>query len=420
MDLPMSSDITKARCCKTPKLEPILFQFAEEPSITLGKCYDGYVDIFKYYLDFPEHLYKFLSLWCVSTYFYDEFETFPILFFNAMRGSAKTRTSKLVNYLACKGTGRTTNNVSESAFFRHPTGVPMALDEVERIGTKELMGLRELINAVYKKGSRVQRVKKVREKNEEKFVLDEYEPRFPLTIANISGLEEVLEDRGFCLVLEKSDNIQFVNLLEDWEQRTQILEFKRTLEQVSVVSVVSLRKKMYTKFWNDYIKHDTTTLTTQTTQTTQTTLETSEREEFFLKMLESGITGRNFELAFPLLIISKLISEDVFKDTLEIIKTLINEKKTNEYLESRDVALFDFVANQPSSLDFISTKDLVMKFRAYIGEGEEWLNEKWFGKSLKRLNLILDKKRMASGRFVILNTAKAKEKLKMFGDKKHD
>lgn len=426
IDLPIDTDITKVLCCKKPKLEMILFTHTEEPSQILGKCYEGFIDVFKYYLDFPEKLHKFLALWSISTYFYNEFETFPILFFNAMRGSAKTRTSKLVNYLAYKGTGRTTNNVSESAFFRHPTGVPMALDEVERIGSKELMGLRELINAVYKKGSRVQRVKKVKQGGEEKFVLDEYEARFPLTLANINGLEEVLEDRGFVLTLEKSNNVQFVNLLEDWQLRSSVNSLKRQLEviQCSLCSVVS-QNKAYNLHWNDWIKgiDYTTTLTTLTTLTAQTTsdmtqFETTEREEFFTKLLNSGIVGRNFELSYPLLITAKLISEEVFQEALGIIKELVNEKRTNEYLESTDVSIMDFVASQVSNLEFHHVKDLLRNFKVYSGMTDEQYgenhNEKWFGKSLKRLGLVIEKKRVSSGMLVILNSVKANDKLRMF------
>jgi hypothetical protein len=58
----------------------------------------------------------------------------------------------------------------------------------------------------------------------------------------------------------------------------------------------------------------------------------------------------------------------------------------------------------------------------YIGESDDedaWLNDKWLGRALKRLNLIIDKRRFAQGRQVTLDCDKAKKQLKIFkGDDK--
>ena len=45
---------------------------------------------------------------------------------------------------------------------------------------------------------------------------------------------------------------------------------------------------------------------------------------------------------------------------------------------------------------------------------DKWLNDKWLGRALIRLDLVKQRKRMNSGQFVILNISKAKEKLKIF------
>lgn len=395
----------------------------DKANIKLGESYEDLIKVWKYYLDFPEEYYKFFAIWEIATYFFDEFDTFPIIYLNAIKGSAKTRTSKLNNFLACKGNGMITNSLTEATFFRHPSKIPMAIDECERIGTKDFQSLREIINSVYKKGAIIPRMKKVKTKEGEQFIAESFSPRFPLTLANISGFEEVLEDRGFTLTLEKSNDPSFVNLMEDWDRKTSIINIKRTLEQNSVVSVVKLRKKMYVNLWNSYIKEDNytnyiTTLTTLNytnyTKTTLEDIEKAEREEFFCKLLNSGITGRNLEISFPLLITAKLISDEVFEDILKIIKELIKSKRENEYADNKDVMIYDFVANYPNTLEFVPVKSLVEKFRLFSGEHDEWLNEKWIGKALKRSNLILDKKRMNSGIFIILNVAKAKNKIKMF------
>ena len=57
---------------------------------------------------------------------------------------------------------------------------------------------------------------------------------------------------------------------------------------------------------------------------------------------------------------------------------------------------------------------LTNEFRNFADENAEWLNSKWFGRALKRLNLIIDKKRKRSGIEIMLNIPKAKEKIKIF------
>ena len=65
----------------------------------------------------------------------------------------------------------------------------------------------------------------------------------------------------------------------------------------------------------------------------------------------------------------------------------------------------------------ISQKLLTSLFRVFLGDSddeERWLNDKWVGRALKRLQLATYQKREASGRLVLLNVDKAKQKLKIF------
>ena len=44
-------------------------------------------------------------------------------------------------------------------------------------------------------------------------------------------------------------------------------------------------------------------------------------------------------------------------------------------------------------------------------QDDKWLNEKWLGRALKRLKLIVDKRRLGSGIEVTLDIKKAKQKV---------
>lgn len=393
----------------------------KEAKLQLGKCYEEIIETLRYYIDMPEDKYKFLAVWIIGTYFHKDFVTYPLLYFNAMKGSAKTRTSKLVNFLSFKGKGLVTNNTTEAVLFRHPKHVIMSLDEIERIGTKEMGAIRELLNAVYKRGTKIERSKKIKTKEGEQFVVEAFEPFFPLTIANIYGLESVLQDRAFTIILERSNNPLYTAIIENWDEREEIKTLKFVLSQISDVSGVTLRKKNYICHWNDFIKTSLhthtllTTLTSLTTQQEEKQRETLEMDDLFTKLYGSGITGRNLELAFPLLMTARHISEECFDDILKIIREMVNVKKDADYLENTDVSLIDFIAQLKKGVfDFVSIKDLTQEFRYYIDSSEEWLNERWMGKALVRLNLITENKKTNRGNKVRLNIAKAKEKLMMF------
>jgi hypothetical protein len=97
---------------------------------------------------------------------------------------------------------------------------------------------------------------------------------------------------------------------------------------------------------------------------------------------------------------------------------MIHSKREDEFAESKDVSLYDFVASMvDKGMVYFRIKELVAEFRQYLGntdDDERWLNDKWMGRALKRLNLEIDKKRVANGVKVMLNYIKAQEKIKMF------
>lgn len=384
------------------------------------------------YVEMPENNKKFIATWLVGTYFHEEFNTYPFLFFNAMRGSAKTRTLKLISAMGAKGDGSVQNNLTEAVLFRIPRGTTTCIDEVEQIGSKEKQTLRELLNSSYKKGMKVKRMKKKKVNGNEEQIVETFEPYFPIAMANIWGMDEVLADRSVTLILEKSDNPFVTKKVEDFDTNPYIQDIKRTLTQFSVVSVVSLREKTYIQHWNDYINHKYNNINNITTQTTynnniaeeEPIIDDLELLELFNKIDETGINGRNFELLFPILITAKIIDEEVFEDILKIGVQLTETKKQDEYAESKDVSLYEFVDSMVSfGNSFIAIKEITQRFREFIGESndeDKWLNDKWMGRALKRLNLAKDRRREANGRYVILDYCKAHEKLKIFKKCKED
>lgn len=388
----------------------------QEAVIQFGDSYERILEILDYYMDIPEGQAKLIAIWILGTYLHETFNTFPFLFINAMRGSGKTRLLKIISHLAYGGTGMVSTEPTEAVLYRTPKHHTLCFDEFEGIGGKEKSTFRQYMNASYKKGGIVQRAKKVRKEKEENYEIEYFEPYKPIAMANIWGMEEVLGDRCLTIILQKSNNSAKTKKIEDFDTNPAFKTVKSINAnfQCSLCSVVTSRN--YITTWNNYIS---TLYTNYITNTNNTNYIDYSLEEMFLKIEKSDIDGRNLELIFPLLITARLLNPDIFEEILDICKEMVKVKKEDELSESKDVTFIDYIASRyDADLKYHPINEITREFRAYLSEIEDvddkWLNTKWIGRALKRLDLIIDKRRVARGNEVTLNVVKAKEKLKMF------
>lgn len=396
----------------------------------LREAYFLNIDVLKHYVDMDEDFYSIVALWIIGTYFHKEFKSFPYLFFNAMRGSGKTKTMNLITTLSHDG--NLMASPTEAVLFR--TNGTLAIDEFERVGSKEKATIRELLNACYKKGMKIFRMKKKKVEGQEEQVVEEFEPYRPLIMANISGMDEVLGDRCITLILEKSDNPRIIRLSEDFESDVTIQRIKELCGLCSSCSMCS-QKNLYTK-WNNYVNskygnysllYTHTTYNTYNTHNTHkeegevsvdsvntaTKLDELDLQSFFNKIDESDIKGRNLELYLPLFLIAHVVGDIELTKAINTAKKLTKEKIKDEETESVDVMVFDYV----SQLEFNSykpVKEHTAEFLKFIGESEEFMNPKWFGRAVKRLNVVKHRRRVYRGVELILDIDKAKIKMEQF------
>jgi len=396
---------------KIIKKEPTREEILRE----LGECYELIKQIIKEYCDIEEKYLPIISAWIIGTYIHDEFEAYPYLFINAMRGSGKTRLLKLVALMSKNG--EVTNSVSEAVLFRTGKEGTLCIDEFEGIGKKESSNLREILNSAYKRGAKVKRMKKKKTKDGETYVVEEFDVYMPIAMANIWGMEEVLGDRCISVVLEKSTQLHITKLIENYGENELIRALKGKIHniQCSLCSVVT-EKNIYTA-WNEYIKDKYLKETTLTTYTTNTNYNYTKYIDLFNKIDDKKIDGRNLELSFPLFILLYTINENFLEEILKSMGELMKEKKQEEFVESRDIIFLDFISQQ-TNVDFIKVRDLTFMFKKFLemGDDEElkWLNSKWVGRVLKRLSLFKEKRRTSAGIEVLLHIHKAQEKIKMF------
>jgi len=178
----------------------------KEEDYKLKEIYDNLIDILKKYCDIKEQYFPLIACWIIGTYLHEEFETYPYLYLNAMKGAGKTRLLKLIAHLSYEG--EILNSLTEAVLFRSKG--TLCIDEFEGGSRKGSESLIELLNSAYKKGTKVKRMKKVKEEQ----VVEEFDVYRPISIANIQGLDSVLSDRCIPIIIERSNRKSITQLME--------------------------------------------------------------------------------------------------------------------------------------------------------------------------------------------------------------
>ncbi|KKN12607.1 hypothetical protein LCGC14_1014750 [marine sediment metagenome] len=385
---------------KKPKEIPLKKLSEEELKKQLKPILKKIIAILKKYMDLEQKDYLLIGIWIIGTYFHNSFRSYPYLFFNAMKGSGKSRALNLITKLSKEGI--VLNSLTEAVLFR-TTGT-LGIDEFEGVAKKGNENLRELLNSAYKKTGKVYRMKKVSGKDGETQEVEMFEVYRPIIMANIWGMDDTLGDRCIHLILEKSVNPKIVKLVEDFEDNVQIMDIVESILKVNGHVGHCKHLQSVQQKWNDYI--------VQHAQHVHN-VHNVHNVHIYNKINNTELLGRDLELFFPLFLISDLCGE--LDEMLKVSIKIVKERKEKDVYESTDVQVYDFIAQRKEE-GFIKVNALTQDFRLFTGIEEKqdtWINTRWFGKSLKRLKLVKERKR-SNGTLVILDIEKAKEKIKIF------
>lgn len=390
------------------------FKKLDKPSYDLEKdeeqvkedlltAYRNIIDILKEYLDLREEYYNIISLWIIGTYFHKEFPSYPFLFLNAMKGSGKTRSMNLITTLSKNG--QLLNSLTEAVLFR-TTGA-LAIDEFEGINRKGNENLRELLNSAYKRGAVVKRMRQKKTNEGTEMVVEEFEVYRPIVLANIWGMDNVLGDRCITLILERSNIKRIINLMEIFNEEEIVKNTKELLNRCSLCGLCSPGKGY--REWNFFIKNNYTYIHNNTNNTNSTN-----NRELFKTIKSMDLNGREIELSFPLLLLANEISPEILKETTLTLKDIFHSKKEDELVENYDISLYEFISQYPQDDKFVFVGDLTNRFKEFLQSDEDWVNTKWMGRALKRLNLFKLKRRIGRGSSVLLNIEKAIKMIERF------
>jgi hypothetical protein len=153
--------------------------------------------------------YTLIALWIMATYYHKQFAAFPYLFINALKGSGKSKLLELISALAYNAIF--SPNMSPSSLFRltQNAGATTLLDETEDLNDPEKKAeFKSLLLAGYKRSGSAYRTEKGPDDTQ---VPTPYSVFSPKAIANINGLNDVLEDRCIPITMKRGRNFEIVN-----------------------------------------------------------------------------------------------------------------------------------------------------------------------------------------------------------------
>jgi hypothetical protein len=379
------------------------------------KTFEKIVDIWQKYLELPDEKdYLFHALWDIGTYFHCLFNCYPYIYFGGVKRTGKTKGLTLHHCLAFNATF--SNNMSAAAIFRlvQNARATLLLDETEKLSSRGQMSertrkIRSILLAGYKRGARVYRVEKTKK---DRLVPRPFDPYSPKGLANIRGLEDVIEDRCKPTIMKRSQNRKIINL--EIDERSELFS--------------ELRSELYILFLENWmeIQHIYSQISELGELNEVVNLENIPHIEL--------LVGRELELWKPIIAlavffdrkgvcISKFTSSQRSLSSpfnnknaetqktssperslttliLELAAADAKQRQTENTTETGEVILaqilLKFAKREGFKDDFVPVKDLKDEMLKAFDEEQKWITTRWIGSALRRLGF-KEKRRVGTG-----------------------
>ena len=251
-------------------------------------------------------------------------------------------------------------NISTASIFRIVEGsrATLLIDEAEKLSfTDRGQEFRNILNASYKPGNPVYRTEK---NSREQFIVTAFDAYSPKMLANISGLEDVLESRVIPWVLLRTLDTQIANREID----TGDSSWQEIRDRLYMLALTKWKevKEIY----------DNT------------------------KPVEK-VKARNWEIWKPIIALAELCG---IKDEMITCAQVKSEEKIYESsVEADDSLLIRALLDIVKSDDYYTRKAIQSSLveNYYDGISPKWLSGEWLGRHLKRQGLAINKRRNSNG-----------------------
>lgn len=314
-----------------------------EPSVLIKKI-EMYIR--KFYYTNDSNIYKILSLYIYTTYYYELFAQIPYLFLNGSKGSGKSILDECIKLLSFNA--KMALDITEAALFRTLSveGGVLILDEQENLNSKNRTmdnSMSAILKGGYARSGAVYRCN-----SEKGGIVEKYTVYGPKVISNIMGMDDVIEDR--CIII----NTYALKLTKETKMEDpkhyaeERLDEIRELTSKCALSALRNFKKLYTIYDGSLFETGNARLSQILTpiQAVASLVDSKEVEEF--KKLNPDVEGMTGEYETALMsywnLTLKSLKENIEKDTPEgIIKRSVSviAKELWGLVPPKDIELTD-------------------------------------------------------------------------------
>jgi hypothetical protein len=341
---------------------------------------------FEEHVEFEDAIcYDFVTLWTIGSYFFHIFNSYPYLYIGGMKGVGKTKLLTLLERLCFNA--RFSTDITTSALFRSIENwrCTLLLDETENLANPERnLAMRSVLLSGNKKGGVVFRV------NPNTLQVETFEVYSPKALANIKGIEDVLEDRCITHFMKRGKRKEIIN------------------REIPMASGVwqEIRDLLYI-FYLEYASELS---------------EFSACSELQERGVSERLSARELELWKPILVLASFFDryfEGLFDRILEFAVKKSEEKKVENLTETLDLILVKALLSIVESDGFHKVSDIRNAMAEYFDEPQKWLTSKWVGNTLRRLGF-MEKRRVGKGVEYLLKVTQVKDLAERLGIEKEE
>ena len=299
--------------------------------------------------------YDYLTLWQVGTYCFQLFNTYPYVYLNGPSQSGKTKLLTLCSVLSFNG--QLSLHMNPAGIFRMVEGSNCSLfiDEREELATRVRSSeFRTMLLGGYKKGATVQRMVRDDDGN---FDPEEYAVYSPKMLANINGIDNVLESRCYTIIMERGNDPEKTNrdvTIDDpaWQQTRDKL-FLFIMKNWKAI------RQAYAEITN-----------------------------------VANVTGREWALWKPIFAIAKFFGASALED-MKALAVATAEQRRIDSAEEHENILIETLLRMVTETGYYRLVDIKESFGSYF-EGNNFLTEQYIGALLRRFGFT-DKRRRNYG-----------------------
>lgn len=311
------------------------------------------------YVELGVEFYDVVALWIMGTYFYPLFTSYPYLYFGGVKRSGKTSALTLIEKMAFNTIP--SGSLTASTVFRIINGArpTLLIDETDTlVSSKNSPELRQVLLNGYKSGYPV--LRSVQRGDLVDFDVATYDVYCPKALANIAGLDNILEDRAITIIMQRTLNKDFSDKLcninnDNWQEIRDYL-------YIMLIYCFKEVKEEYNNMYNNF-----------------------------------SLINRDWELWKPLLSIAKLVFNDFrYKEFVEVALKICAQKSLDDITEAKESLLMHSLLMVVDEDRFYKVKEIKDKMVEIYGEEQEWINARSIGRTLKRLGF--ENKRLVNGK----------------------